>query len=485
MDFAKQSVAMPLVEAMLKYKHEDVYPLHTPGHKGGRGMERLLRQEMGASVAMDVSLMSELDDIHEPESYIKEAQDLAARTYGSDACFWCVNGTSQAIHAMLMTALNPGEKLLLPRNAHRSVAGGLILGGIEAVYLQPEYSEEFGLMLQVTPAAIEATLAADSSIKAVLLTSPNYYGVAADVQAIADICHAHGAVLLVDEAHGPHLGFSEALPPSALQGGADACAQSTHKILGAMTQCSMLQVQGARLDLQRAVDVMSILTTTSPNYLLMASLDAARAQVQAHGAEMAEAAVGAAGKLRAVCRAHAGLKVLEEADCGGLRLDSTKVTVNFASWGYTGVEVGEALRRARVAVELVDAQNVLFLVTYADITSDYDAALARIDAVLSELERHKREPLVAKTIGAVPVTSSAMKLRDVFYAPKRAVSLDAAVGCVCGEQVSFYPPGIPVLLPGEVITREIVDYCKAMKALGLPVSGPADSELKSIRVVSE
>lgn len=485
MDFAKQSVAMPLVEAMLKYKHEDVYPLHTPGHKGGRGMERLLRQEMGASVAMDVSLMSELDDIHEPESYIKEAQDLAARTYGSDACFWCVNGTSQAIHAMLMTALNPGEKLLLPRNAHRSVAGGLILGGIEAVYLQPEYSEEFGLMLQVTPAAIEATLAADSSIKAVLLTSPNYYGVAADVQAIADICHAHGAVLLVDEAHGPHLGFSEALPPSALQGGADACAQSTHKILGAMTQCSMLQVQGARLDLQRAVDVMSILTTTSPNYLLMASLDAARAQVQAHGAEMAEAAVGAAGKLRAVCRAHAGLKVLEEADCGGLRLDSTKVTVNFASWGYTGVEVGEALRRARVAVELVDAQNVLFLVTHADVTSDYDAALARIDAVLSKLERHKREPLVAKTIGAVPVTSSAMKLRDVFYAPKRAVSLDAAVGCVCGEQVSFYPPGIPVLLPGEVITREIVDYCKAMKALGLPVSGPADSELKSIRVVSE
>lgn len=483
MSLDKQGVAMPLVEAMLKYKNEDVYPMHTPGHKGGRGMEALLHQEMGASVRMDVSLMSELDDIHEPESYIKEAQELAARTYGSDACFWCVNGTSQAIHAMLMTALNPGEKLLLPRNAHRSVAGGLILGGIEAVYLQPEYGEAFGLMLQVTPAAIEAALAADSSIKAVLLTSPNYYGVAADVQAIAHICHTHGAVLLVDEAHGPHLGFSEALPPSALQGGADACAQSTHKILGSMTQCSMLQVQGARLDLQRAADVMSVLTTTSPNYLLMASLDAARAQVQAHGAEMAEAAVAAAGKLRALCRAHAGLKVLEEADCGGLRLDSTKVTVNFAGWGYTGVEVGEALRRARVAVELVDAQNVLFLVTYADITSDYDAALARIDAVLSELEQHKREPQAAATVGAVPVTSSAMKLRDVFYASKQAVSLDAAVGCVCGEQVSFYPPGIPVVLPGEVITREIVEYCNAMKALGLPVSGPADNELKSIRIV--
>ena len=198
---------------------------------------------------------------------------------------------------------------------------------------------------------------------------------------------------------------------------------------------------------------------------------------------MAEAAVAAAGKLRALCRAHAGLKVLEEADCGGLRLDSTKVTVNFANWGYTGVEVGEALRRAYVAVELVDAQNVLFLVTYADVTSDYDEALGRIDAVLSELEQHKREPRVAAKIGAVPVTSTAMKLRDVFYAQKRAVKLEAAVGCICGEQVSFYPPGIPVLLPGEIISQAIVDYCVAMKQLGLPVSGPADSALNSIRVV--
>ncbi|WP_405378659.1 aminotransferase class I/II-fold pyridoxal phosphate-dependent enzyme [Phascolarctobacterium sp.] len=477
------SVAMPLVAAMLQYKHEDVYPLHTPGHKGGRGMERLLRQELGGSVAMDVSLMSELDDIHEPETYIKAGQDLAAQTYGSDACFWAVNGTSQAIHAMLLTALNPGERLLLPRNAHRSVAGGLVLGGIEAVYLEPEYCEEFGLQLQVTPQAVEQELAADSTIKAVLLTSPNYYGVAADVRAIADICHEHGTVLLVDEAHGPHLGFSDLLPPSALQCGADACAQSTHKILGAMTQCSMLHVQGARLDLQRAADVMSILTTTSPNYLLMGSLDAARAQVQAHGKEMAETAVAAAAKLRKLCSSFTGLKVLTEADCSGLRLDSTKVTVNFAAWGYTGVEVGDAFRAARVAVELVDAQNILFLVTYADNTADYDAALQRIEAVLKKLEQHKRPPLQAEKVGRVPVTTSQMTLREVFFRSKVSVPLLEAEGCVCAEQVSFYPPGIPVLLPGEVITREIIAYCVAMKALGLPVSGPADSSLTQIRIV--
>lgn len=481
----KDKISMPLIEAMLQYKSEDVYPLHTPGHKGGRGMQRLLRQELGGSVQMDVSLMSELDDIHEPETYIKEAQELAAQIYGSDACFWAVNGTSQAIHAMLLTALNPGEKLLLPRNAHRSVAGGLVLGGIEAVYLQPEYQPEFGIQMQVTVHQIEAALAQDSKIKAVLLTSPNYYGVAADVRAIADCCHAHNAVLLVDEAHGPHLGFSELLPPSALQCGADACAQSTHKILGAMTQCSMLHVQGARLDLQRAADVMSILTTTSPNYLLMASLDAARAQVQAYGGEMAAAAVQAAAKLRSLFAAYSGLRVMETADCGGLQLDSTKVTVNFAAWGYTGVEVGELFREARVAVELVDAYNVLFLVTYADVTTDYDEALARIAAVLNKMQAQKRAPLQLAAAAKVPQTQAVLPLRDVFYRAKKAVPLAEAAGKICGEQVSFYPPGIPVLLPGELVTEEIIAYCRAQKELGLPVSGPADSSLQTIRIIAD
>ncbi|MBQ9763628.1 MAG: aminotransferase class I/II-fold pyridoxal phosphate-dependent enzyme [Phascolarctobacterium sp.] len=476
---------MPLIEAMLKYKQENIYPFHTPGHKGGRGMEQSLRSELGESVLMDVSLMSELDDIHEPETYIKEAQALAAQTYGSDACFWAVNGTSQAIHAMLMTALRPGEKVLLPRNAHRSVAGGLILGGIEATFMQPDYCEEFGINFQVQPQEVEAALEKDKAIKAVLLTSPNYYGVAADVEAIAKICHARKVVLLVDEAHGPHLGFSDLLPKSALQCGADACAQSTHKILGAMTQCSMLHVQGQRLSVERAADVMSVLTTTSPNYLLMASLDAARAQVQACGKEMAEAAVLAANKLRAVINKYAGLKLLSEADCGGLRLDVTKVTVNFAEWGYTGIEAGDLFRKAGIAVELVDAQNVLFLVTYADVTEDYDEALRKIDAVLAQMEQHKRSKQEAVTAQDVPVTTMALPLREVFYGNKEAIALEESAGKICGEQVSFYPPGIPVLLPGEVITEEIIAYCQMMKGLGLPVSGPADGSLKTIRVVKK
>lgn len=478
-----KEIDMPLLQSMLNYKKQNVYPMHTPGHKGGRGMETLLRQELGDSVYMDVSLMSELDDIHEPTTCIKKAQDLAAEAYGSDACFFAVNGTTQAIHAMLLTALNPGDKVLLPRNAHRSVAGGLILGGINSGYLQPEYNNDFNLQMQITPEAVQKALDEDKNIKAVFLTSPNYYGVAADVKKIADICHSYDIPLLVDEAHGAHLGFNNLLPSSALQCGADACAQSTHKILGAMTQCSMLHVQGKYLDLQRAADVMSILTTTSPNYLLMASLDAARYQIHKNGFVMIEQAIAAANKLRNLLATYKGLKVLEEVDCQGLRLDVTKVTVNFSSWGYTGVEVGDALRKAGIAVELVDAENVLFLVTYADNSDAYEQVLRTIDSVLHKLCENKKYNIIKRETYKMPTAQVGLPLRDVFYQKKKTILLEHAENYICGEQISFYPPGIPVLLPGELISRDIIEYCKKMKKLGISVSGPADSTLKTIRVV--
>lgn len=477
---------MPLVEAMLKYKNEKIYPFHTPGHKGGRGMEALLRDELGTgALAMDVSLMSELDDIHAPETYIKEAQDLAAQLYGSDRCFFAVNGTTGAIHAMLMAACRAGDKILVPRNAHRSAAGALLLANLQPVFVIPEYDNAFGINTQITPQAVEQAFSRHADIKAVLVTSPNYYGQAADLAAIAQIAHKHNAALLVDEAHGPHLGFSKKLPPSALQCGADACAQSTHKILGAMTQCSLLHVKGGRIDLARAAAVMSLLTTTSPNYLLMASLDAARYTLAMQGEALAEKALAAAGKLRAVLHSFNGLRLLNESCVGAngvAGFDAAKVTVNTAAWGCSGVEVGDALRSAGIAVELTDAQNVLFLVTYADSGADYDAALTKIAAVFAELERRKKTPLAHNNAYKLPGFTTVMPLRQALDAPKESVPLEQAEGRVCAEQVSFYPPGVPVLWPGEAVTREVIGYCLRMKTLGLPVSGPADYTLTELQV---
>ncbi|MBR1512133.1 MAG: aminotransferase class I/II-fold pyridoxal phosphate-dependent enzyme, partial [Acidaminococcaceae bacterium] len=315
---------------MERYLQEQVYPLHTPGHKGGRGMAEPLRSLLGPSaLRMDVSLMSELDDIHAPDGCIKSAQEEAAKLYGSDACFMAVNGTTGAIHAMLMTALQPGDKILIPRNAHRSVMGGLILADAVPVYVQPPFIKEFGLQGQVTPEQVKEAFAKHPDLKAVLLTSPNYFGMAAHVKQIADIVHAHDAVLLVDEAHGPHLGFHQGLPPSAMQCGADMAAQSTHKILGALTQCSLLQVKGTRINLQHAADVMSLLTTTSPNYLLMGSLDAARAQLAERGPSMMEDALHAARILRNELQKIPGLQVIGPEQVVGkfgvAALDLTKV----------------------------------------------------------------------------------------------------------------------------------------------------------------
>lgn len=479
----------PLCEAVFNYEKAKVYPLHTPGHKGGRGLEKSLLAALGKrAAAIDVSLMSELDDIHCPEGCLREAQELASQVYGSDLCFFAVNGTTVAIHAMLMGALKPGEKVLVPRNAHRAVAGALVLGGLEAVFLPPEYDDFFGINTQITPEAVEQALAADSDIKAVLVTSPNYYGLAADLKAIAEIAHSRGAVLLVDEAHGAHLGFSEALPPSALQCGADACAQSTHKTLGALTQCSMLHVKGQRIDQKKIASSMSLLTTTSPNYLLMASLDAARAQLAAGGAEMAEAALVVAEKLRYSLHDIGGLEVLdasilERSEVAGF--DGTKVTVNVAGLGITGIEAGDILRENGLAVELVDRNNVLFLLTYADDNEEIESIINKITDIFYMIKKQNKPPLALSNNCRMPVAQQILSARQAFYADTEAIAFSEAVGRICTEQISFYPPGIPVIIPGELVSKEILTYCQSMLALGLPVSGPQDGSLRKIQVVKQ
>ena len=498
----------PLVEAMEQYLREQVYPLHTPGHKGGRGMAEPLRSLLGPEVLrLDVSLMSELDDIHAPSGCIREAQKEAAKLYGSDACFLSVNGTTGAIHAMLMSALLPGDKVLIPRNAHRSVLGGLILADAVPVYVQPAYIKEFGLQGQVTPEQVKEAFAQHPDLKAVLLISPNYFGMAAEVKQIADIAHAHNAVLLVDEAHGPHLGFHEKFPPSAMQCGADMAAQSTHKILGALTQSSLLQVKGTHIDLLRAADVMSLLTTTSPNYLLMGSLDAARDQLAERGQAMLDDALRAAELLRSELKKLSGLRVINASDVVGkygvAALDETKVTINLKEWGVSGIAAGEALRKEKIAVELVDPQNVLFLVTYADWAPvQWQGTVNRICKTLKKLKPFTN-PLQARSVEQVnklkeneaerekalnrdvPVTEAVVPLRSVFYGEKKRISLTEAAGYICAEPVSFYPPGIPVILPGERFTSEIIEWCSFMKSLGLPVSGPADVSLQTVRVLAE
>ena len=277
----------PFAEALRRYASCSARPFHTPGHKQGRGASETLRALLTPEgLAADVSLLDELDDLYAPRTFLKQAQDAAARLYGADGTQFFVNGTTGAIHAMLLAALRPGDAVIVPRNAHRSVLGGLILSGARPVYALPAYDEDLGIASAISPAAVEAALRACPEAKAVLAVHPTYYGLASDLRQIARLSHARCALLLVDEAHGAHLKFCEALPEQALDAGADMAAQSTHKLLGSLTQTSMLHWRGPRVDAAAVRAASALVQSTSPNQLLLASLDAARAQMEQAGAPL-------------------------------------------------------------------------------------------------------------------------------------------------------------------------------------------------------
>lgn len=413
--------------------------------------------------AIDVSLMNELDDLHKPETLLLAAQELAAEVYGAGHSFFAVNGTSGALQAMLLGTLQEGDKLLLPRNAHRSIIGGLMIADARPIYLWPEFDTEFGIPLQPSPEDIADAFARQPDIKAVLLTSPSYYGVVADLKAIAKIVHKNGALLLVDEAHGAHLGFDSRLPGSALQAGADAAAQSTHKILGALTQCSLLHIQGPRIAHDKVARAMSMLTTTSPNQILLASLDAACYQLAVYSKEMLEQALYAVGLLRSAVGGITGLRLLAREyinSAGPYDLDETKVLINVREMGLSGFAVADLLRKEKIAVELADQENVLFLVTYADA----EPGIRNAEEALKKIAARPHKGAPAVMFCDMPKPEAALTPRAAFQKKSQRIPLIEAVDRVAAEEITFYPPGIPLVLPGERISPSVVDYCLAYMA---------------------
>ena len=477
----------PIAEAMRRYAADGARAYHTPGHKQGLGAHPLLRALITEEgLCEEVSLMEELDDLHAPHASIAEAERLAAELYGADAAYLMVNGTTGAIHAMLMAALAPGDTVLVPRNAHRSVTGGLVLAGARPVYLAPEVDERLGIAMGVAPQTVERALAAHPEARAVLLVSPTYYGVATDLAAIAELVHAHGMALLVDEAHGPHLAFSDALPVQAITAGADMAAQSTHKLLGAMTQGSLLLARGTRVKKERVRQAASLLQSTSPNQLLLASIDIARLQMAECGRERVGAAAALAERLRRDINAIEGLWCFgrEYMGAAGMtELDVTKLTVNVADLGITGVEAERILRYDyKIQCELSDARNVLFILSYADGAREAETLLG----ALKGLAGHKRAGRALPAPPPLPrVPAQAMTPREAFFAPKEAVPFWAARGRTAAEAILFYPPGIPVLAPGDVADEASLAYIAEMKRLGLSVSGAQDATLATLLVVRE
>ena len=339
----------PLAAAMQAYADGGALAFHTPGHKQGLGAHPLLKRLITAEgLRQEVSLMAELDDLNSPTGCLREAEALAADLYGADDAWFMVNGTTGAIQAMMLATLSPGDEVLLPRNAHRSVLGGLVLTGAVPVYLPPVMDERLGIAMGLATGTVAAAIAAHPAAKAILAVYPTYHGVAFDLASIAALARAHDMLLLVDEAHGAHLAFSGELPTEALAAGADLVAQSTHKLLGSLTQTSMLLAKGPRVEPERVRRAAALIASTSPNYLLLASLDIARLQMAEYGEALVNRVVRLASGVRRAVNDTPGLWCFGPEYLGrpgAADLDVTKLTVQTAWLGLTGADAEAILRR--------------------------------------------------------------------------------------------------------------------------------------------
>lgn len=481
---------VPILTAMKRYAEDGAVGFHTPGHKQGKGMDtEFFDLVTPLGLKTEVSLMEELDDLHDPTMCIKEAQDLAAELYGADSSYFIINGTTGAIHAMIMTAINPGEKIIIPRNAHRSVIGGVILSGAEPIFVLPEVDEDLGIAMAVSPDQIKQAIMENPDAKAVLIVYPTYYGVASDIEKIAAIVHESKMILLVDEAHGPHLKFSNQLPVQAMDAGADIVAQSTHKILGAMTQCSMLHTRHDYIDIQKLKTMVSLVQSTSPNYLLLASLDVARRQMAIAGEVLIKRAVDLSIWLRKEINHIDGLYCFGEEKLGtqgAYALDFTKLTVTVKGLCMTGSEAEKILRnKYKIQVELSDLYNVLFILSYADGPREAEVLLMALRKLAEDAKQNCKSMKMLDCATYPYKILAKQSPRQALFALKKKVRFDASSGLICGEVITFYPPGIPIVCPGEVITQELIDYCKTMKKNGLKVVGPEDASLTTIQVVCE
>lgn len=488
-DAAHRAAGAPIAEAMQAYARAGALAFHTPGHKQGLGAHELLRRLITPEgLREEVSLMEELDDLGSPTGCIREAEQLAAELYGADAAYFMINGTTGAIHTMLMAALAPGDVVLVPRNAHRSIIGGLVLCGARPVYIQPEVDARLGIAMGIAPATVRQALADHPEARAVVLVYPTYYGVTVDIAAIADLVHAAGPekLLLVDEAHGPHLPFSEQLPVEALAAGADMAATSTHKLLGSLTQTSMLLARSGRIDLERVQQAAALLQSTSPNQLLLASLDIARLQMQEQGRELVGRSVELADELRRHINEIDGLwspdgSYMDRPGASGL--DVTKVTVNVRGLGLSGAEAEHILRyEYLIECELSDAYNVLFIISYADTARQTERLLTVLQDMAKRYQRTAAEPL---SVVMPPLPDTVLTPREAYYAATEKVPFAAAAGRVAAEQIMFYPPGIPLIVPGDRITQGQLDYIREQQAIGLKVVGPADTGLDTIQVTRD
>ncbi|MCI0332704.1 MAG: aminotransferase class I/II-fold pyridoxal phosphate-dependent enzyme [Planctomycetes bacterium] len=483
----------PIYETLANYARTGIYGFHTPGHKGGRFAAAEITELVGRSgLALDLPGMTATDNTFHPTGCVRDAQELAAELFGAAATFYLSAGSTLGIATALMAAAPQGGTVALPRNIHRSVVAGLVLSGASPRFVPHEVLPECGA-LGVTPVSLAAALDSEPKPAAVLLTRPSYYGLARDLEDVAAVCHERRVPLIVDEAHGAHLHF---LPPGspqpAIAAGADLAVQSCHKTLGSLVGSAQLHVgRESVIEPGRVQEALNFLQTTSPSFLLLASLDVMRRWMWREGRELFAAAVEEARRLEDEIDSLPGLKVFRpEGDprLAGHRRDPLRVVVNVSGTGWSGYEVERYLRTEfRVEDEMADWFNVVYILSPRDDAGATQRLLAGLRAISEQHNTGAGTPRLAEDAVSSyllqpPVPPLAMSPRAAALANKATVALDSAAGRTCAEMVMFYPPGIPLLMPGEMVTRETIEVCRKLLAAGAHPYA-SDPTLETVRVV--
>lgn len=473
----------PIYEALRKLRRMRVVPFDVPGHKRGRGNMELTEFLGEDCMNVDVNSMKPLDNLCHPVSVIRDAETLAAQAFHAASAFFMVGGTTSAVQSMIMYACKSGDKIIMPRNVHRSAINALILTGAVPVYVNPDVNAQLGIALGMSLAQVEQAILENPDAKAIMVNNPTYYGICSDLRRITKLAHEHNMLVLVDEAHGTHFYFGENFPVSAMDAGADIASVSMHKSGGSLTQSSFL-IMGKSVNSDYMRQIINLTQTTSASYLLLSSLDISRKRLALMGrdifAETVEMAEYARSEINSIGGYYAYSKELINGD-SIFDFDVSKLSVYTLPVGLAGIEVYDYLRdEYDIQIEFGDIGNILAYISVGDRKRDIERLISALSEIKRRFGRSGADMLTQEYISPVVAETP----RTAFYADKVSLPLNEASGHVCTEFVMCYPPGIPILAPGELVTKEIIEYINYAREKGCQLTGTEDINIERLNVLA-
>ena len=472
----------PIYEALVKLRKKRIVPFDVPGHKRGRGNPELVELLGEKCVGIDVNSMKPLDNLGHPISIIRDAEELAADAFGAAHAFLMIGGTTSSVQTMILSTCKAGDKIILPRNVHKSAINALVLCGAIPIYIEMSVDPKIGIALGLENDRAAQAIKEHPDAKAILINNPTYYGICSDLRGLTEMAHEAGMLVLVDEAHGAHLHFTDKLPLSAMDAGADIAAVSMHKSGGSLTQSSILLL-GEQMNPEYVRQIINLTQSTSASYLLMSSLDISRRNLALRGKESFEKVIELSEYARREINAIGGYYAYSKELIDGVSVcdfDVTKLSVYTQGIGLTGIEVYDLLRdEYDIQIEFGDIGNILAYISIGDRIQDIERLVGALADIKRLYSRDGKDLIAGEYIQPELVLSP----QEAFYSERRSLTLDESVGQVCGEFVMCYPPGIPILAPGERITLEIVDYIQFAKERGCSLQGTEDPEVNHINVI--